>query len=171
MVTLIRWCHPDKGLIPAAQFIGPAEQAGLMNALDHVVMDKSCAAIRALIDHGVKNPRISINISTAQLCDPNVSSRLQCHMDAHGVSQQHLRLELLETTLLDERSSVIVENVHRLIAHGFSVELDDFGTGYAAIGTLRAYSGVIRPVIPKVSGHPFRFYPATGSGASGHPVM
>ena len=61
-------------------------------------------------------------------------------MNAAGISPRNLRLELLESTLIDDDSSIIVDNVHRLIAAGFSVELDDFGTGHAAIATLRKFA-------------------------------
>uniref|UniRef100_UPI0040475F02 EAL domain-containing protein n=3 Tax=Yoonia sp. TaxID=2212373 RepID=UPI0040475F02 len=60
--------------------------------------------------------------------------------ETYRIVPANLRIELLESTLLDERSSVIVDNVHRLIAHGFSIELDDFGTGHAAIATLRKFA-------------------------------
>tara|TARA_R110002051_G_scaffold45702_4_gene92207 strand:- start:1024 stop:3171 length:2148 start_codon:yes stop_codon:yes gene_type:complete len=138
--SLIRWRHPEKGLVPAGLFLPAAEGSGLMNDIDEVVMDRSCYAASQLKVWGVQNPCVSINMSMSQLRDPTILKRLMFYVESYDILPVNLRIELLESTLLDERSSVIVENVHRLIAHGFSVELDDFGTGHAAIATLRKFA-------------------------------
>jgi len=138
--ALIRWRHPTRGLVPAFSFLPAAEKAGLMDALDNVVMDQSCAAAAEIASWGYKQACVSINMSMPQLRDPDILKRLIKYMDRHGITPKNLRIELLESTLLDERSDVIVQNVHRMIAHGFAVELDDFGTGHAAIATLRKFA-------------------------------
>ena len=138
--ALIRWLHPTRGLVPAFEFLPAAERAGLMGALDEVVMDRSCAAIAEISTWGLGDICVSINMSMPQLRDRNILNRLQDHLDKYGITPDCLKIELLESTLLDERSDVIVENVHRLIQHGFLVELDDFGTGHAAIATLRKFA-------------------------------
>lgn len=138
--ALIRWKHPIEGLIPAFQFLEVAHRSGLTEALDDVVMDRSCHAVRQLLDWGMKRPRVSINMSIAQISDPTIVSRLNHFMDIYNISASNLRIELLESTLLDKQSSQIVRNVHELIAAGFPVELDDFGTGHAAIATLREFA-------------------------------
>lgn len=138
--ALIRWRHPTRGLVPAFSFLPAAEKAGLMDALDNVVMDRSCAAIAEISSWGLGPAHVSINMSMSQLRDPEILNRLLKYMDLHGVTPKQLRIELLESTLLDERSDVIMRNVHRLIDYGFAVELDDFGTGHAAIATLRKFA-------------------------------
>lgn len=138
--ALIRWRHPIRGLVPAFSFLPAAEKAGLMDALDNVVMDRSCAAAAEIAGWGLGSICISINMSMPQLRDPDILGRLLFYMDRHGISAQQLRIELLESTLLDDRSDIIIQNVHRLIAYGFLVELDDFGTGHAAIATLRKFA-------------------------------
>lgn len=138
--SLIRWRHPVRGLVPAGVFLTAAEGSGLIDELDNVIMDRSCYAVSQLISWKVTDPCVSINMSMSQLRDPAILSRLMHYIDAHKIQAANLRIELLESTLLDERSSVIVNNVHRLIEAGFSVELDDFGTGHAAIATLRKFS-------------------------------
>lgn len=138
--ALIRWHHPILGTVPAFQFLSVAQRAGLTGALDDVVMDRACAALRDLMDWGMKDPCISINLSMGQISDPRIVARLEAHMRRYGVTADSLRIELLESTLLDDRSSVIIQNVHALIAAGFLVELDDFGTGHAAIATLRKFA-------------------------------
>ncbi len=138
--ALIRWRHPKRGLVPAFEFLPAAERAGLMGALDEVVMDRSCAAIAEILSWGIGDICVSINTSMQQLRDRNILNKLQDYLDKYGITPECLKIELLESTLLDERSDVIVENVHRLIQHGFLVELDDFGTGHAAIATLRKFA-------------------------------
>ena len=74
-----------------------------------------------------------------QLRDTRIGPRLLQYIDQCGIQPSNLRIELLESTLLDERSVTIVKNVQHLISLGFAVELDDFGTGHAAIATLRKF--------------------------------
>ena len=137
--ALIRWRHPERGLVPAFEFLSAAERAGQMDQLDHVVMDRSCFAASQLKSWGMRDMSISINMSMGQLQDPRILARLMRYVDAYGIEPADLRVELLESTLLDDRSTVIIDNVHQFISHGFAVELDDFGTGHAAIATLRKF--------------------------------
>ena len=74
-----------------------------------------------------------------QLRDTRTGPRLLQYIDQCGIQPSDLRIELLESTLLDERSVTIVKNVQHLISLGFAVELDDFGTSHAAIATLRKF--------------------------------
>ncbi len=106
--SLIRWRHPVKGLVPAGVFLTAAEGSGLMGELDNVIMDRSCYAVSQLISWKVTDPCVSINMSMSQLRDPAILSRLMHYIDAHKIQAANLRIELLESTLLDERSSVIV---------------------------------------------------------------
>ena len=138
--ALIRWHHPILGMVPAFDFLSVAQRAGFMDALDDIVMDKACAALKKLRDWGLDDPCISINLSMGQISDPRILKRLKGHMQKYGVDPRSLRIELLESTLLDERATVILQNVHDLIKAGFLVELDDFGTGHAAIATLRKFA-------------------------------
>ncbi|SEW44683.1 diguanylate cyclase (GGDEF) domain-containing protein [Cognatiyoonia koreensis] len=138
--ALIRWHHPVLGTVPAFQFLPIAQRAGLTDALDDVVMDRACAALRDLKEWGLHDPCISINLSMGQISDPRIVTRLGTHLKRYGVCTENLRIELLESTLLDDRSSTIIQNVHALIKAGFMVELDDFGTGHAAIATLRKFA-------------------------------
>lgn len=135
--ALIRWRHPTLGLIPAFKFLEIAQRIGLTDRLDNLVMDKSCQAARALLDWGMSPVRVSINLSFAQVSDTKILDRLNWYMTKHGIGPDNLSIELLESTLLDDRASIIVNNIRNLIRAGFKVELDDFGTGHAAIATLR----------------------------------
>ena len=138
--ALIRWRHPVRGLVSPFEFLPAAERAGLMGELDEVILDKSCAAAAILNKWGLSHASISVNMSMSLLQDTEILARLKRHTDQHGIRPCNLRLELLESTLLDERSDIIVKNAHKLIRHGYAVELDDFGTGHAAIATLCKFS-------------------------------
>ncbi len=138
--ALIRWLPADGPPVSAAEFLSVAQNAGLTEALDDIVMDQSCKAVSQMLEWGVPNPCVSLNMSMAQISDPNLIGRLTHHMNTHGIAHSNLRIELLESTLLDERAGHIVQNVHRMIEAGFRVELDDFGTGHAAIATLRKFA-------------------------------
>lgn len=138
--ALIRWVRPNQPAVPADEFLAIAQNAGLTDALDDIVMDQSCQAVQRLLTWGVDSPCVSINMSMAQISDANLIKRLTHFMTKHGIRHEHLRIELLESTLLDDRASNIIDNVHAMIEAGFRVELDDFGTGHAAIATLRKFA-------------------------------
>lgn len=137
--ALVRWQHPQKGLVPAFEFLQAAQSVGLTEAIDDIVIEKSCQAVRTLQDWGLSQVCISVNLSFGQISDPRILQRLTQQVKKHGISPKCIHIELLESTLLDERSAIIVDNVHQLIRSGFQVELDDFGTGHAAIATLRRF--------------------------------
>ncbi|MFO7805567.1 MAG: EAL domain-containing protein [Paracoccaceae bacterium] len=138
--ALVRWHHPDRGLVPAAQFLGVAQGAGLTEAIDELMMRQSCAAARQLLDWGKADTCISINVSAPQISDPDIVNRLSRHLSRFKLDPRQIRIELLESTLLDDRTSQILQNVRNLIRAGFAIELDDFGTGHAAIATLRQFA-------------------------------
>ncbi|MCF7698449.1 putative bifunctional diguanylate cyclase/phosphodiesterase [Loktanella sp. M215] len=137
--ALLRWNHPRRGTLAAGQFLDVAQRAGLTDALDTLMMDAACHALRWLADLGHDNLSVSINMSTAQLSDPHLLGRLECALRKYDVPRHLLRIELLESTLLDERTSHFLTNVQTMVAAGFVVELDDFGTGHAAIAALRKF--------------------------------
>ena len=137
--ALMRWNHPTRGLLTAGTFLSIAQRAGLTSRLDDLAMRQACAAWRHLIDRGYAPVNMSINLSVAQLADSNFKQRLQAVLAHYAVPRAHIRLELLESTLLDEHTDHFVRNTESLVEAGFQVELDDFGTGHAAIASLRKF--------------------------------
>jgi len=137
--ALIRWHHPRRGLLAPADFMFAAEEANLMDALDQRMLERSCALIAKLAAAGIPDPRISINMSGTRLGDPKIVERIMATTGHFAVQPRQLVLEILETTLLDDRSAHVDENLRRLVDAGFALELDDFGTGHAAIANLRKY--------------------------------
>lgn len=137
--ALIRWHHPRRGLLAPADFMFAAEEANLMDALDQRMLERSCALLAELSAAGIPDPRISINMSGTRLGDPKIVERIMATTGHFAVQPRQLVLEILETTLLDDRSAFVDENLRRLVDAGFALELDDFGTGHAAIANLRKY--------------------------------
>ncbi|WP_223476711.1 sensor domain-containing protein [Oricola indica] len=137
--ALIRWNHPEKGLLVPGEFLFAAEEANLMDALDQRMLERSCALAPELAIAGIENPRISINLSGLRLGDPKIVERIRSTTEAYAIGPHQIVLEILESTLLDERAAHVDNNLRDLVAAGFALELDDFGTGHAAIGNLRKY--------------------------------
>jgi diguanylate cyclase (GGDEF)-like protein/PAS domain S-box-containing protein len=137
--ALIRWHHPRLGLLAPADFMFAAEEANLMDSLDQRMLERSCALICELTAAGVPDPKVSINMSGTRLGDPKIVERIMATTGHYAVKPRQLVLEILETTLLEDRSAYVDENLRRLVDAGFALELDDFGTGHAAIANLRKY--------------------------------
>ena len=137
--ALLRWNHPRRGVLNAGQFLDVAQRAGLTDALDSLMMDAACHGLKQLASEGVPQASVSINMSTAQLSDPRLLHRIETALRKYDAPRDRLHIELLESTLLDERTSHFLDNVKAMVEAGFTVELDDFGTGHAAIAALRKF--------------------------------
>jgi hypothetical protein len=126
--ALIRWQHPQRGLVPPGQFIPLAEESVLINRIGLWIVDQSCAALAALNALGPARPFMSINLSGRQLNDPEVLPALDRALQRHGVAPQQIKLEITESLLLQN----VEDGLPLLCAcreRGMRVSLDDFGTG------------------------------------------
>lgn len=129
--ALIRWDHPEHGLIYPDRFIHLAEQAGLMPALTERVLVLSIKACREWREHGF-DIHVSVNIPVSLLSDLTLPNRIQELLEAYGVPPAALLLEVTETGLIQEiRSSLDV--LTRLRMKGIELSVDDFGTGYSSL--------------------------------------
>lgn len=137
--ALARWNHPTRGMIGAAEFIPHAEKSLLVEAIDARMFHQACDALRHLAAADMPEATISVNLSTAQMSDPGLVQRLVDGADTAGVARKRLCIEILESTLLGERTANVIENIHDLAQSGFKLELDDFGTGHTAIASLRNF--------------------------------
>ena len=137
--ALLRWNHPTRGVLGAAEFVPYAEKAHIVERIDDEVFRSACALIPVLTELGLPEASVSVNMSTAQLSGPELVGRLIRRTTEAGVAPDRLHIEILESTLLSERTANVVENVHSLAAAGFKLELDDFGTGHTAIASLRNF--------------------------------
>lgn len=137
--SLLRWNHPIKGLMLPGKFLFAAQEANLMDELDAQVLTMACDAADKLRCAGVSHPRVSVNLSASRLSDPDLLGSIRQNLAQYDLQPDQLVIEILESTLLDDRSSHVIENIHTLSAAGLSIELDDFGTGHAAIASLRQF--------------------------------
>ncbi|WP_300031031.1 EAL domain-containing protein [uncultured Roseobacter sp.] len=133
---LVRWNHPERGIVPPALFMAAAGEAGLLNQIDMLMLEKGLDLLESVRAQGVNLPKISFNASPATLRDPFLPERMMQEVRARHLQPSDLSLEVLETTLIESGEDVAVETVNRIAEAGFSVFLDDFGTGYASISTL-----------------------------------
>lgn len=136
--ALIRWQHPESGLISPAYFIPIAEEAGLIGELGEWIMDTVCGDLAAWIKAGITPPCVAINVSPKQLLDPLFSFKLLNALTKHNVSAQYLSLEITEGVLM-HNDGFIISMLKGFKEHGFILTLDDFGTGYSALSYLKHF--------------------------------
>jgi EAL domain-containing protein (putative c-di-GMP-specific phosphodiesterase class I) len=133
--ALVRWQHPQRGLVTPAEFVPFAEETGYIGRVTTWMLGE---ALRILALWGPGHPELSIavNVSTRDLQDPMFCSRVKQLIYLHGVEPQRLRLEIVESGLMeDPQSSVAV--LHALRDVGVPLSIDDFGTGYSSLAYLQ----------------------------------
>ena len=128
--ALVRWNHPDRGPISPMEFVGLAEESGLIVLVGEYMFDTACKAVKRFIEHGANpKPFIAVNVSARQLEHPGLIERVVTRVQAAAVPRGSLKVEITESQVLDqELVAAAIELCHR---HGIAVALDDFGTGYA----------------------------------------
>jgi diguanylate cyclase (GGDEF)-like protein len=138
MEVLLRWRHPERGLIPPLEFIKIAEQSALINQIGEFVTEESCKQIRAWIDKGLDVPRVSINISARHLRSATLVKTLNSTTAKYGIEPSMICIEITEHALLEE-GDVVRKNMHQLKEAGFSISLDDFGMGHSSLLYLKRW--------------------------------
>ena len=139
MEVLLRWRHPERGLIPPLEFIKIAEQSALINQIGDYVFDATCTQMRDWFDKGYVVPRISVNISARHLRSDNLVKMLIATVAKHGVSPKLLCIEITEHTLLEEGDTV-KKNMRLIKEAGFTISLDDFGMGHSSLLYLKRWA-------------------------------
>ena len=133
--ALVRWDHPDWGLVPPPEFIGLAEESGLIVPLGAWILQEATRHARALQDAAQQPFTMSVNLSAVQLNDPNLVATVRAALDASGLAPDDLILEITETVLAGENDSSI-RALEELRALGIKIAIDDFGTGYSTLSYL-----------------------------------
>lgn len=133
--SLVRWRHPTDGLVCPAQFVGVAEEHGLIDDLTAVVLRNALAESRALQNAGL-SLRVSINISSKNLESLDFPDFVFTHATFAGVAPQNIALEVTESQLMQD-PRVSLEILMRLRLKGFCLSIDDFGTGHSSLAQLR----------------------------------
>ncbi|MBM6552092.1 putative bifunctional diguanylate cyclase/phosphodiesterase [Marinomonas ostreistagni] len=134
--ALVRWRHPQLGLLSPIEFITIAEETGAILPLGDWVLEQACLYAKQINDMGLTNLPVSVNVSAAQMADPSWLDRLLMVLEQTQLPHHLIELELTESQLLKdiENSTDIIHYIRSL---GIKVALDDFGTGYSSLSYLR----------------------------------
>jgi len=133
--ALVRWNHPELGLIRPDLFISIFERNGLITALDRYVCEEVCKEIRRCVDNGLPIVPISINVSRLDFDDPELPQHIAGLSTQYGIDRSLLHVELTETAYSEDPETV-VSALKQLREYGFKIELDDFGSGYSSLASL-----------------------------------
>jgi diguanylate cyclase (GGDEF)-like protein len=136
--ALIRWQHPDKGLIPPLEFIPLAEETGLIVPIGQWVLRTACAQNKAWQAAGFPPMRVAMNISGRQILDRQLPEIVAQILKDTGLNPQYLEMELTESILMKNEKTVL-STMHELKAMGPRLSIDDFGTGYSSLSYLKSF--------------------------------
>lgn len=139
--TLIRWHHPDRGLIMPDEFIPVAERMNLIQAIDRAMLEMACDIIPRMhkMAKGTEKPFISVNLSGVNFDDESMVSDIGEVMKKAGVDPRHIKLEITESAFIGnaDKAAKILDGLKAL---GVSISLDDFGVGYSSLGYLHKFA-------------------------------
>ncbi len=133
--ALVRWLHPERGLIPPNRFIKIFEDNGFITELDLYVLEESCRWIRSWINRGNPPIPVSVNMSRADIYNPNIDAILLSLLEKYQLSPNHIFIEITESAYT-ENSEQIIEGIKQLKDLGFTIEMDDFGSDYSSLNML-----------------------------------
>ncbi|OYU44430.1 MAG: GGDEF domain-containing protein [Burkholderiales bacterium PBB4] len=134
--ALVRWQHPERGLVPPLQFIPFAEQTGFVRELTNWVF-RETARLYESFDSGSGHLRVAINLSTRDLLDVEFPARLDSMLAEFGVDPAAFCLEITESAIMDDPQRA-QQTLHTLSRRGFKLSIDDFGTGYSSLAYLKS---------------------------------
>jgi len=135
--SLVRWQHPDRGIVSPGEFIPVAEETKMILAIGATVLREACGQMKAWQSQfGDRAPAImSVNLSSKQLAQPGLIEEIEQTLQMTGLEASHLKLEITESSFMDSLESAI-ELLQRLRKMGIQLGIDDFGTGYSSLSYL-----------------------------------
>ncbi len=138
MEALVRWNHPEKGLVGPNDFIPLAEETGLISEVGLWVLISSCVQVKSWIDKGHKPIPVSVNLSGRQLENGDITAQVEHVLAESGLEPKYLELEITESIIM-KRPEEVISILHQLKAMGVKLSIDDFGTGYSSLNYLRKF--------------------------------
>ena len=136
--ALMRWNHPEKGLISPDEFIPIAEETGLIQPIGQWLIQTACRHGKQLVNAGLSDFTVAINISGLQIRDDAFTNEVSLALQRAGLEPRYLELELTESTLMND-GEFVVDNLSRLQNLGVHIAIDDFGTGYSSMSYLKRF--------------------------------
>ena len=136
--SLIRWRHPERGLVPPDEFIGIAEESGLIKPIGLWIVEQACLAQKDFMEITGKPMMVSINLSARQFESDDLVDNIQNILEKTGADVGKIKLEITESLLMSDPINV-AEILHELKALGTVIALDDFGTGYSSFSYLHRF--------------------------------
>ncbi|MGE3481064.1 MAG: EAL domain-containing protein [Gammaproteobacteria bacterium] len=136
--ALVRWMHPERGLISPLEFIPLAEETGLINPIGELVLRESCRQLRSWLDRGYGPLRLAINISARQLEKNDFIAVIADILDTTGIPPECLELEITESVIM-EHAEEMLQIFRKLKEMNILLAIDDFGTGYSSLAYLKRF--------------------------------
>ncbi|MEG1895990.1 MAG: EAL domain-containing protein, partial [Oscillospiraceae bacterium] len=134
--ALVRWLHPEKGIIFPGVFIPIFEKTGFIAKLDYYVFEETCKYLSKRISDGKPVIPVSVNISRRSLYNPVLCEDLFCILQRYHLDPSHIRIEITESAYMDN-SELLLSTIANLQSSGFVVLMDDFGSGYSSFNALK----------------------------------
>lgn len=134
--ALVRWEHPERGLLGPNEFIGIAEASGLLVPLTHWVLGRACRDARTFMEHCEGPVRVAVNVPPVLLSHADLASRVYAELERNSLPPSALGIELVESSVL-ETHPVVMSNLRQLRELGVRIAVDDFGTGYSSFSYLK----------------------------------
>ena len=138
MEALVRWQHPEMGLIPPSKFISLAEETGAIVPIGCWVLEAACRQARSLRENGHADLYVTVNLSARQLREPSLVENILEVIDRVGLDPSALKLEVTESGVMED-PELAISTMQRLRAHGIGFSMDDFGTGYSSLSYLKRF--------------------------------
>jgi EAL domain-containing protein (putative c-di-GMP-specific phosphodiesterase class I) len=135
--ALVRWRHPERGMVPPGEFISVAEETGLIVQISAWVLDEACRQAQCWKEAGLPPTRIAVNLSARDF-SPDLPQRVARLLGKHGIGPEWLELEITEGMLMNHTEKVIAM-MDELTGLGVALSLDDFGTGYSSLSYLKRF--------------------------------
>jgi len=136
--ALLRWNHPEMGLLQPAMFLSMLEDSGLMRSVGSWVIEESCQQLKAWQEKGLRKINLSINLSLRQFADQSFANHIQGIVQRYDILAQHLEFEVTENILLkDDKNSLKI--LYDLKEIGVKIAIDDFGVGFSSLTYLRRF--------------------------------
>ena len=136
--ALVRWRHPQRGMLLPGEFIGVAEEVGLIGSIGRLVLDTACADAKRWRDQGLTPIRVAINLSAQQFSDSRLLEDLDSVLRETGCDPNALEFEITESVVMTspEKALLLLEQIKE---HGITIAIDDFGTGHSSLAYLKRF--------------------------------